>query len=956
MPLFSQRLLPLLGLLLLLATAARADETPLLQVDSGGHQALIRSVVFTPDGRYLVSASDDKTIRVWDWKAGKTIKVLRGQTGPGDEGKLFAMALSPDGRWLAAAGYMKNGGGSQYGDIRLYDFERGELVGLLRGHTNPVSSLAFSPDSRRLASGSADDTAIVWDVAQRHLLHRLKGHSNAIYGISFSRDNHRLVTASDDKMLKLWNAEAGTLIATMSQHSDDVNAVVYSPTEDLIASGSWDHRILLWDGKTGRFLRQLADQQTHVGSLSFSPDGQILLSGVGAGPNKYCHVYAVATGKEITTYQGHDNIVLASTISPDGAWAATGGGDNNEIHVWDLHTGKLEQRLTGTGASVQAVGFSSDGQRLLSGKTFNYTDTNHRGPLEYQLRLPTADEGLGVSQAKTEGAVVQAEAQHGAWSLTTHVGGDYGYPAILDISNNSKTQASIERGATDGYRHRAYGFSPDGKTVFSGGDSGFLSAYDLQGHKLGDFIGHTSEVWALAVSPDGRYLASGSNDQTVRLWDIKTRENLLTLFQGQDGEWVAWTASGYYAASPGGGKLIGWQVNRGADKNADFYPAEQFRQSKGRPDVVAETLRRGSESAALAALKNQRPVIDPASLIAAKPATPRLLKPLPAQVDTPEQVLTLAVDASAKNLLVTVNGKPTRGLKRIEERETSEAISLSTGDNQIVVVASNSIGQSDPLQLSVFLKAKEQDWKKPALYVLAIGVSDYADKGFKLNFADQDADALAERLKREQGGLYREVQVKTLTNAGATRSAILKAFAFVKQMSQDDLAIVFLAGHGKQDAQGEFYFLPHDVDDAELLVSAVKWTDFKSLAQGLPGKVMLMADACHSAALDGKQLRRDLIDTNELIKEFTNADVGAVMLTSSMGKEFSEESPAWRHGAFTKAVLDGFNGGADYDHDGVVHVSELELYVKRAVPELTAGRQHPIGYSRLADFALVKVR
>jgi uncharacterized caspase-like protein len=262
------------------------------------------------------------------------------------------------------------------------------------------------------------------------------------------------------------------------------------------------------------------------------------------------------------------------------------------------------------------------------------------------------------------------------------------------------------------------------------------------------------------------------------------------------------------------------------------------------------------------------------------------------------------------------------------------------------------------LRLSVTLKAKAQDWKKPALYVLAIGVSDYANPGYKLNFADQDADALAQRLQQEQGGLYREVQVKALTNAQATRAGILKAFSFVKQMSQDDLAIVFIAGHGIKDPQGEFFFLPHDGDDDELLVTSVKWTDFKSLVQSLPGKIIMMADACHSAALDSKPLQRGktLIDTNELVKEFTNADVGAIMLTSSTGREFSEENAEWQHGAFTKAVLDGLRREADFNHDGVVHVSELEAYVKRAVPEMTSGRQHPIGYSRLADFALARVR
>ncbi|MFM8330865.1 MAG: hypothetical protein ACKN9T_04185, partial [Candidatus Methylumidiphilus sp.] len=781
--------------LLLFVPPAPADDAPILQVDSGGHQALIRNVVFTPDGRYLVSASDDKTIRVWDWRAGKTVKTLRGQVGPGNEGKLFALALSPDGRWLAAAGFMENAVGEAHHYIRLYDFERGELVDLLRGHTDAVYSLAFSPDSRRLVSGSHDKTAIIWDVAQQRLLRKLEGHSNAIYGLSFSRDGQRVVTASDDQTLNLWDSGTGKLIATMAQHTAQVRAVAYSPSADLIASGGLDHRILLWDGKTGRFLRQLADQQTQVGSLSFSPDGRYLLSGVSTvSSNWNCHVYAVDSGEEITTYKGHDNIVLTTAISPDGQWAAT-GDFYGEIHVWALRTGKLEQRLAGSGANVWAVGFAKDGSRLLWGKTWQSGgDDNHNGPLEFQIRLPDADEGLGSPDrlaSKDQAGLIQAQSQYQGWSLQTRKGGDYGYQAILDIQHNGKTQASIEREPSDGYRHNAYGYTPDGQTVISAGMNGFLSAYDLQGQKLGDFVGHTGEVWALAVSADGRFLASGSADQTVRLWDIKTRENLLTLFQGQDGEWVAWTASGYYTASPGGGKRVGWQVNRGADQNADFYPAEQFRQSKDKPALVAETIRRGSESAALASLKTQPAIIDPASLIAAIPTPPRLLKPLPAVVDSAEQVLSLAVDERAKNLLVTVNSRPTRGMQRIEEREMTEAITLSPGDNQIVVVASNNSGQSEPLSLTVTLKAKQQDLRKPALYVLAIGVSEYANPGFKLNFAHADAEALGQRLKQEEGKLYREVQVKTLTNAEATRAGILKAFSFVKQMSQDDLAIVF---------------------------------------------------------------------------------------------------------------------------------------------------------------------
>ena len=124
---------------------------PILQVDPGGHKAVIRDVTFTPDGRYLVSAADDKLIRVWDLETGKTVRTLRGQIGAGNEGKIYAMALSPDGRWLAAGGWLP-GNREDSDAIRLYDFTSGKLITLLKGHTSAVLSLAFSPDNRYLVS------------------------------------------------------------------------------------------------------------------------------------------------------------------------------------------------------------------------------------------------------------------------------------------------------------------------------------------------------------------------------------------------------------------------------------------------------------------------------------------------------------------------------------------------------------------------------------------------------------------------------------------------------------------------------------------------------------------------------------------------------------------------------------------------------------------------------------
>lgn len=184
----------------------------------------------------------------------------------------------------------------------------------------------------------------------------------------------------------------------------------------------------------------------------------------------------------------------------------------------------------------------------------------------------------------------RASLSFGDWSLAHGQGGADRGDGFLDIKQGGRWITSIERGSSDGYHHLSYSFTPNGKTILSGGSNGVLTAYDRDGKKLGEFIGHESDVVALAASPDGRLLVSGAVDQTVRLWNIKTRELIVTLFHGRDGEWVMWTPQGYYTGSPKAGELVGWQINKGADKAADYVDADRLREFLYRPDIVKQAI------------------------------------------------------------------------------------------------------------------------------------------------------------------------------------------------------------------------------------------------------------------------------------------------------------------------------------------------------------------------------
>ena len=481
---------------------------PILQIDPGGHKAKIKDVIFTPDGRHLVSAGYDKLIRVWNLETGKTVRTLWGQIDAGDEGKIYAMALSPDGRWLAVGGLMATFNGDNHkevGTIRLYDFTNGKLVTLLKGHTNVVLSLAFSLDNQYLISGSGDFNAIVWNLenleskASALADFKLSGHTDDIYAVAFTADSRRIVTGSDDHSLRLWQVD-GKLLTTMQGHTDKVWSVAISSQANIIASGSWDNTIRLWDGRTGQFIKTLANQGTNVSSLSFSPDGHYLVSGVGNGPDNHCHVWSIPDGKEIVTYQGHDNIVLATVVSPDGRMVAIGGGNKREIHLWSLFDGKLQQRLSGVGASIFVVGFSSDNKTLAWGKKDVGSSNAQREQFEYSITLPAKAEALDSSLGTprklvgSDNRFSRAKDKWRDWTLKTRKGGNYGYQAILEIRQQNNIKGSIERDSTDGLAHYSYTFTPDGERIISGGSFGNITAYDRDGNKLGDFVGHTGTV------------------------------------------------------------------------------------------------------------------------------------------------------------------------------------------------------------------------------------------------------------------------------------------------------------------------------------------------------------------------------------------------------------------------------------------------------------------------------
>lgn len=529
------------------------------------------SLAFSPDGKCLAAAGHEKTVRLWDVATGKELASV------GKHGETVNyFAFSPDGKTLASTGR----------EIRLWDLATNKAVRTIQveeGYPHSIKfsrngellafyvstdetirlwsckagretkawrmpggvSIAFSPDGATLASGGDDKAVHLWDTTSGTQIRALEGHTGGVYSVAFSPDGKTLASAGKNNEVRLWDSATGKNLRALDLHSEPVGSLAFSPDGNVIAFAS-RQTIVMWDASLEKKHLDFEGHADSVASVAFSPDGKNLatsgspirlwnaatgkhLSALERSASSVCfapdgktfaaasydrtiRLWDTATGKEIRSITGHDDLISCVVFSPDGKTLASASWDNT-VAFWDVATGKELRRLP-LSDCVYCVTFSPDGKTLASSNRKIPVPSN----LDKPLHLWDVATGKEIRALETEHSGDIIFSPDGKYLASIGGVGPQSDRAIILWDTGTGKKIREWQGDAEGVMSIA--ISPDGRTLASGGRDNTVRLWDEAGGEIGVLQGHAGPVGSVAFSPDGKSIASGSYDATALVWTL----------------------------------------------------------------------------------------------------------------------------------------------------------------------------------------------------------------------------------------------------------------------------------------------------------------------------------------------------------------------------------------------------------------------------------------------------
>jgi len=802
-----------------------------------------------------------------------------------------------------------------------------------------VHDLEFSPNGRYLAAMIGDGWGIrIYRISnnQAILETELTDYEESVINAAFSNDGSLFASVSLSGVLRLYDHAFNLIRQTNTTSGKMAISVAFSPDRESIAVGYNDSpQIQVFDTNTlhVKYEPEMGEANTtgkRMEMVTFSPDGRYLYAGSFYAKKaddgrtwRHIRQYDQGGRGDYLDFPASSNTINDIRCLPDGDVIYAGLGPD---------FGRFKPSGEWTFYKKAAI------HRLSKGDRTHLRVNENGGEVGFK---PLYEDSMTFSLNAR--ILFQAESNHP--SYIDSAGG-------MIISDwNSRVPKINDLPITFMHNYESFRCADIASSAEKAvlGSDWTLYCADAAGNMIWKTPTEHS-VWSVNIAGDEKIVVAAFGNGTLNWYRMTDGEHLMTLFiHPETNGWILYSKSGYYDAAPGAEDLIGWHINNGADHEASFYPASRFRSKYYRPDVIDLILETLDEEEAVRRANETGRRIVTTDITDMLPPVIRIINPksgaevsgnsiqVQYRAESPDS------DAAVEAVKVLVDGRAAetqRGIKVVGDHMLSVAI--PSKDCRISLIAESRHGFSDPAHVDLVWKgADPAELLKPNLYVLAIGVSEYANPDLKLAFAAKDARDFSAAVEAQEGLLYRSVEVKLLVDGEATKDNILDGLEWLgNEVTHRDVAMLYIAGHGINDQNGTFFFLPVEANLDRIRRSCLIFTDIEYTVSTVPGKMLVFSDACHSGNIMG-DTRRRAPDVNKLVNQLSSAENGAIVFTSSTGRQYSLENPEWGNGAFTKALVEGLQGKADLFETGKITIKTLDAYVAERVKALTGGKQSP---------------
>lgn len=922
--------------------AAEPTPQPLPRLEIGMHTRVIQRIATDALGRWAVTASLDKTARVWEVTSGRRLRVLRPPQDVGNEGELNAVAMSPTGETVAVGGWT----GWDWDQPAIYLFEResGRLSQRLGGLPNVILHLSYSPDGRWLAATLGNGELWVFDARRNYAnASRDSECKEGCHSAHFSADGQRLLTSCFDGHLRVYPIAAdgrlGTPLRTRPGGGERPFAPRFSPDGRRIAVGFHDSTVVqVLDAET--FAEQARPSTAGVDNgnlfvVAWSADGQSLLAGGqwNVDEKRFARRWTVNDWTRFTDIPVAESTLMGFAPLPAGGWLFGAAGP-----AWGVldDAGQMLRRQDAAIADLRGperLRVSSDGRRVRFslqaasqiGRGFDLTNRNLGGD----------DPGLAPPRTEASGLKISDWRDRTDPKLN-------GKPLQLDLLETSRSVA----------------VAPDAQR-FVLGTEWRLRLFDRQGIQIWERP-TPGTTWAVNVTGDNRFLVAAYGDGTIRWHRMTDGAGVLALCVHRDGaRWVAWTPEGFYAASgPDAEEWMGYHLNRGKDQEGEFVSVRQLREHFYQPALVSQRLDANGDALIAAAVNK---LGDVRTLLAGAKAPPPLVELLSRPELTGEEEVTVTVRVTDQGggvgkVTFYIDGQPQQGRQAGLAADGTEMRTFPLPPGRRVRIEVSATNGADTVEserrgLTAIVTGPLQD---AALYIFAVGVQKYRDPKLNLGHSAADAQQVAKEIAERAQPLFKRgvFVASVLTDQQASLDEIERGFAQLKgRMRPQDTLVVFLAGHGEAPLGKGYTFLPWDFERGAA-GPAGEGLDERRLRQWLaesPSQTLLLLDTCDAGAA---------VEMLEGAYERLSAVSRRVMIGASRQREYALEGYQG-HGVFTAALLRVLRAKPGEGAEPDLRVTRLRAEVEEEVRRIHRERgssywQRISGYLGAANFPLVR--